>query len=91
MKMKQMLVAVAILASLGAAVHSHDANASTPTPKWMSTPCPTEDSSNCYWDAGEAGNGRGHSFYAIRMANGDTCLAYWESRYARHHNHCIPR
>lgn len=26
-------------------------------------PCPTEDSSNCYWDARTRGNGRGRSFW----------------------------
>lgn len=28
-------------------------------------PCPTEDSNNCYWDAGERGDGYGQSFYVI--------------------------
>ena len=28
-------------------------------------PCEFEDSDNCYWDAGERGNGRGQSFYVI--------------------------
>jgi hypothetical protein len=27
-------------------------------------PCPTEDSTGCYWDAALAGNGRGESFIA---------------------------
>jgi len=25
-------------------------------------PCQEEDSDNCYWDAGDRGNGLGHSF-----------------------------
>lgn len=29
------------------------------------TPCATEDSSNCYWDAAERGNGTGTSFLDI--------------------------
>lgn len=28
----------------------------------VSTPCPTEDSDWCYWDAAERGNGEGRSF-----------------------------
>lgn len=28
-------------------------------------PCPTEDSTNCYWDAGTRGNGEGQSFIAF--------------------------
>lgn len=30
----------------------------------LTTPCATEDSSNCYWDAAR-GNGTGHSFVDI--------------------------
>lgn len=29
-------------------------------------PCKTEDSSNCYWDAGVRGNGKGRSFWTGR-------------------------
>lgn len=29
------------------------------------TPCPTEDSMNCYWDATLSGNGEGRSFLDI--------------------------
>lgn len=36
------------------------------------TPCPTEDSDNCFWDAQERGNGLGHSFTVI---NGE--VVYW--------------
>ena len=28
-------------------------------------PCPTEDSTNCYWDAQTQGNGEGQSFIAF--------------------------
>lgn len=40
---------------------------------WLAIPvCPTEDSSNCLWDAQTQGNGRGQSFidvggYLIRL------------------------
>ena len=27
------------------------------------TPCPTEDSTNCFWDANAQGNGQGQSFF----------------------------
>jgi len=36
----------------------------------MSTPCATEDSANCYWDAQSRGNGRGHSFISLRLTDG---------------------
>lgn len=31
----------------------------------FATPCPSEDSPNCYWDAGNMGNGVGQSFVDI--------------------------
>lgn len=33
----------------------------------ISTPCPTEDSTNCYWDAQAQGNGRGTSSLRIDL------------------------
>lgn len=36
-------------------------------PKWMTRPCATEDSLNCYWNAKLQGNGKGKSFYVRRM------------------------
>lgn len=86
--MKQALVALAIFAGMGIAVNHATADASTPKPIWMTTPCQYEDSSNCYWDAGKAGDRAGHSFYSIRVGDKD-CIAYWENRYAKHHNYCI--
>lgn len=32
----------------------------------LSTPCATEDSSNCYWSASDQGNGIGVSFLDIQ-------------------------
>lgn len=31
----------------------------------MYTPCVTEDSDNCYWDAQTSGNGQGRSFVVL--------------------------
>lgn len=31
----------------------------------ISTPCPTEDSVQCYWDSSTRGNRAGHSFIAL--------------------------
>lgn len=31
----------------------------------LTTPCATEDSTACYWDASQRGNGTGHSFIAV--------------------------
>jgi hypothetical protein len=58
--------------------------------KWMTTPCALEDSPNCFWDASEAGNGKGHSFYSIRIGRQD-CIRYWNARYNRKHGACYPR
>lgn len=38
-------------------------------------PCPTEDSTNCAWDAATMGNGAGRSFVAL----GDFTLTKWEN------------
>jgi hypothetical protein len=67
------------------------AAASPPTdlPWWTRRPCPVEDSTNCYWDAG-AGNGTGHSFMVRKFPDGGpVCLMYVERRYARHHDRCL--
>lgn len=34
--------------------------------EWMATPCRTEDSTACWWDACRRGNGEGTSFLAVR-------------------------
>lgn len=40
-----------------------------------STPCPTEDSVSCYWDASTMGNGTGASFTVDATGN----LTYWKA------------
>lgn len=37
----------------------------------LSTPCPTEDSVSCYWDAQVRGNGAGHSFMVLPVGDLD--------------------
>ena len=32
-------------------------------------PCATEDSTMCYWDSAQHGNGQGTSFYSISETN----------------------
>lgn len=53
----------------GDAVPASDATpaapASDPTPAPVLPPCEHEDSTNCYWDAGERGNGEGVSFVDV--------------------------
>lgn len=59
-------------------------------PRWMTRPCATEDSVNCYWDAHARGNGTGHSFY-VREFPGSArmvCVTYVGTRYAAHHDYC---
>jgi hypothetical protein len=63
--------------------------AEAPSPRWLTRPCEYEDSVNCYWDAGDTGNGGGHSFFAVRVRD-QVCVLYGEDRYARRHNHCAP-
>lgn len=48
-------------------------------PKWATRPCKTEDSFNCYWNAG-LGNGEGTSFYSIRVRRYSVCTFYVDSR-----------
>jgi len=42
-------------------------------PRWMTRPCATEDSVNCYWNARRAGNGQGRSFYAHVLPHTHGC------------------
>lgn len=39
-----------------------------PDPRLLG-PCPTEDSTNCYWDAQTMGNGEGHDFVIIEQGD----------------------
>lgn len=57
-------------------------------PAYMTTPCAWEDSVDCYWDASEQGNGKGHSFYSI-CADNHLVVLYWQKRYAKKHNRVI--
>jgi len=53
-------------------------------PRFMTTPCQFEDSVNCYWDAGEVGNGRGWSFYAIPIGRHRVAVVYWDHPHANY-------
>lgn len=57
--------------------------------QWMKRPCPYEDSANCFWDAGNMGDGQGHSFFAHKYDDGDLCVAYTQHAYARTHDWCL--
>jgi hypothetical protein len=76
-------------AALSAVLLAGSAAAQAPSPKWLTRPCTYEDSVNCYWDAGAAGNGTGHSFFSVRVQD-QVCVLYAEDRYARRHNVCVP-
>lgn len=76
--------------------YSASTDAPTPVPSqklWeQKTPCAYEDSVNCYWNAGEMGNGHGHSF-VVRWMPGPkgerlVCVLYNERKFARHHDYC---
>ncbi len=60
-------------------------------PRFLTTPCELEDSNNCYWDAGNAGNGGGHSFYAIPVGADKVAVVYWQPRYNRRHGYVTTR
>jgi hypothetical protein len=49
--------------------------------------CAEEDSVNCFWNARKQGNGRGHSFYSVRVGAQD-CIIYWAEKYNRTHGKC---
>ena len=83
------LKATAVLLTTTAAIAAGTASAEAPSPKWLTRPCPYEDSVNCYWDAGVQGDGGGHSFFAVRVGR-EVCVLYAEDAWARRHNHCVP-
>lgn len=48
-------------------------------------PCRSEaDDVNCFWNARTMGNGKGHSFYAVRMGH-RVSIIYWNREYNRKH------
>lgn len=78
------LGAVAAAPDHADSVHGHD------IPRWVVTPCATEDSVNCRWNAKTQGNGHGHSF-VVRAVPGRAhmvCVFYTVPRYAKHHDYC---
>ncbi|HEX8489355.1 MAG TPA: hypothetical protein VF642_12475 [Propionibacteriaceae bacterium] len=85
------LAAAAILAATGVAA---SAAPTAPVRGRMATvattPCPSEDSVNCYWNARTRGDGTGHSFYAI-VVGPRVCTFYWAKAYARTHDRCVAR
>ena len=58
--------------------------------RYLVTPCKTEGSNNCYWDARSFGNKKGHSYYVIPVGH-KWCIQYWEPRYNRRHGYCEPK
>jgi hypothetical protein len=77
-----MLKTIALTALLGTAPFLHGVIGQTVT-----TPCAQEDSINCFWDAGNAGNGVGHSFYSVRVGN-KMCTIYTDRAYNRRMGSC---
>lgn len=86
---------VAVTIALGAArSEAREVRPVVPTrhvPAWLTTPCAAEDSAGCYWDARYAGNGRGHSFYAVPIGRHRVAVVYWDARYGARHNHVHSR
>lgn len=82
------LIAALFTLNMGVALASTADTNSTPTPRFMRVACAQEDSSNCYWNAGESGNGEGHSFFSIRVGDKD-CIRYWDAKFNRKHGFCV--
>lgn len=87
------------LVFLAAAIHNMEAAShASPRPKFLPThsdirhavltPCRTEDSSNCYWDAHKMGDLRGHSLVTVRVGDQD-CIIYTDPKYNAEHGHCL--
>ena len=66
----------------------HATQAPAPDTWWMQRLCNVEDEANCFWNAGEAGNKRGHSFYARKFPGGLVCVMYLNRKYAKKHDEC---
>lgn len=67
-----------------------DAKHGVDIPWWVTTPCKTEDSVNCRWNAKTQGNGKGHT-YIVRQFPGKAhmvCVMYAQRKYARTHDYC---
>lgn len=59
-------------------------------PAYIRTPCPYQDSVNCYWNAATRGNGLGHSYYAIRVGRSGVLVRYWNRSYGKTHDRYLP-
>ena len=86
---------LAMQPAMGAATHhattygpAHTQRMGVPT--WMTRPCKTEDSVNCYWNAQRMGNGLGRSFYARLMphTHGLVCITYVKTADAHVSDQC---
>lgn len=89
------ILSATIIAATAAVAIGTPAQASAPKPflhgalaEAVTTPCIQEDSINCFWNAGKAGNGRGHSFVSVRVGDTD-CVIYTERKYNREHGDCF--
>lgn len=87
---KHLLYAIAVVVGLILGIGA-GASASTVTPPhhpaWMTHPCKSESSINCYWNATEQGNGVGHSYYVHRIGN-LICVTYAVDSFAKHSDYC---
>lgn len=83
--MKTLLLTLATLAAL-VGLPGAPAQASDDGPTGLPA-CQYEDSYNCYWDATASGNGKGHSFVAVKHDD-KVCVYYKGKKYARSHNYC---
>ena len=85
--MKYMLSIIAVMLAIPAGAGAADAPEAPRRAAWMSTPCPTEDSVNCYWNHKTMGDGHGRSFY-VREVDGKVCRFFVKTKYAAKHDGC---
>lgn len=92
------VLALAISASAPIAAHAMPANDTdtvflphhgNPVRTALTTPCKWEDGNACYWDAGKAGDGGGHSFYDIQVGH-KFCVIYTQPHFNATHGFCAP-
>lgn len=67
------LAAASLLGAASVAASTHVAQ--HPVPASQNVSCRTEDSSSCYWDAAQHGDGTGWSFYSWQFAH-RVCITY---------------
>jgi hypothetical protein len=54
---------------------------------WVTEPCETKRSVDCYWEPMSRTGEWGQAYWRIRVGH-KVCVRYWDARYNRTHGHC---